>query len=96
MDSIARITGNTVRTLQREFDRRLGLSPKMYLRLKRFEQLLMRCMSNRPMSYLHTGQDLGYYDQSHIIRDFAEFSGTTPLQFLSKRDYLSLFYNTGP
>lgn len=94
VDRIARSIGTTTRSLQRLFDRHLGLSPKMFLRLKRFERLLMASFADPQGHYLQHGQDLGYYDQSHIIRDFEEFAGQTPMDFLQNRGYLSLFYNT--
>ena len=94
VDRIADGLGTTVRSLQRLFRERLGLSPKTYLRLKRFELLVTSCLPESGTGYLQHGLDLGFYDQSHIIRDFEEFLGMTPSRFLEDRGYLSLLYNT--
>jgi methylphosphotriester-DNA--protein-cysteine methyltransferase len=96
VDRIARELGSTMRSLQRLFQERLGLSPKTFLRLRRFERLLTSGLPNRCTGYLQPGLDLGYYDQSHILRDFEEFLGMTPSRLLKESGYLSHFYNTTP
>ncbi len=97
LKTVAQESGITMRSMQRQFQERMGISPKTYLRLKRFERLVTGCLAQGGNGYMQQGQDLGYYDQSHIIRDFEEFAGTTPSNFFIKeKRYLSLFYNTVP
>jgi transcriptional regulator GlxA family with amidase domain len=64
------------RQLERRFERVVGLTPKRYAALLRFE---------RAVAALRTGVALGtvaieagYYDQAHFNRDFRRFAGTTP------------------
>ena len=64
---IAQAVGVTDRTLERAFDDFVGMSPKVFSRLTRF-----RAHLEVPTL------DAGYFDDSHLIRDFQEFSGTTP------------------
>lgn len=63
-DVVDRI-GTTERTLERLFDRHVGLRPKELSRIVRFQAALR-------------GIDAGYYDDSHRIHDFQEFAGITP------------------
>ncbi|GAB3276547.1 hypothetical protein GCM10027347_50130 [Larkinella harenae] len=71
------------RQLERLFKRSVGVSPKTYLRLTRFEQALHR-LKGMVVDSLDIVCDLGYSDHSHFIREFKEFSGFTPKQFIAK------------
>jgi AraC-like DNA-binding protein len=39
----------------------------------------------------HIGLEAGYYDQSHFIKDFKEFSGTSPKKFLNQSSGMKSF-----
>ena len=54
-----------------------GLSPKVYARLIRFQSLIDN-IQNPENSWVHVAATRGYFDQSHLIRDFREFAGETP------------------
>lgn len=95
LGEIAARTGWGVRSLQRVFRDGLGVPPKTFQRLHRFERLVIRCLGQNDKGYLQRGLELGYYDQAHIIHDFADFLGISPGAFLTKNNYLSYFYNTG-
>ncbi|SMC60280.1 helix-turn-helix domain-containing protein [Pedobacter nyackensis] len=70
------------RQLERLFKTSLGISPKKLQRIIRFEKAL-QLLSNTAYSQLTTiSYELNYTDQSHFIRDFSAFSGTTPYQFV--------------
>lgn len=66
------------RQMRRMFEHYIGLSPKMFSRIVRFQQILfaMKHASQRNKATLFF--DYGYYDQSHFIRDFKKFYGETP------------------
>lgn len=72
------------RQLERKFKIHIGVSPKAYLRIVRFEKALEVLKTNQLDSALDIAYDLQYADQSHFIRDFKAFSGLTPLKFVSK------------
>jgi len=74
------LVGNADRQLRNHFVNDLGLAPKRYLRLQRF-RLVLRSMSATPVSWADVALDHGYYDQSHLIRDFQEFLGHSPESF---------------
>ena len=63
------------------FRREIGLPPKLYCRLLRFRRLLHDVALMPARDLTSVALDCGYYDQSHMIREFKEFSGLTPSAF---------------
>jgi AraC-like DNA-binding protein len=71
--------------LIRLFTDDVGLTPKLYLRIARFEQLIARVFREPRVDWVHVALEHGYYDQSHLIRDFNEFAGMSPAAYLLRR-----------
>ncbi len=68
----------------------VGINPKHFLRIVRYQSVLLKLQNSNLSDYkdidLHDlVYDFGYYDQSHLINNFKEFTGYTP------REYISLF-----
>lgn len=79
---------------KRLFTENIGLNPKEYIQVYRFSKVLNILQANR--STLNDLADhCGYYDKSHLIKDFKILSGYTPTEFISQSDpyfpYMSLF-----
>ena len=70
------------RQFQRKFKELSGFSPKMYSRITRFQHV-MDSYGNLQRSLTDLAYDCGYYDQSHFIQDFKQFSGYTPAQYFN-------------
>lgn len=62
------------------FARRVGLTPKRYWRVRRFQEVV-RVASSATLPWTDVALACGYYDQAHFIRDFRAFSGLTPNRF---------------
>jgi AraC-like DNA-binding protein len=69
------------RGLQRKFDHHVGISPKLFSRICRFQSSLAQLNNNNFQNLSDIAFDNGYADQSHFIRAFKEFAGFAPLQF---------------
>lgn len=69
----ARVSTRGLRSLMAS---QVGLSPKTYARVVRLHRALRMMESGR--SWARTAVASGYYDQSHMIRDFRELLGETP------------------
>jgi AraC-like DNA-binding protein len=69
------------RTLQRMFQRYVGVSPKWVLRRYRLHEAAARLAEGTPGSWAEVAADLGYFDQPHFIRDFTRAIGMTPLAY---------------
>lgn len=69
------------RQLERRFKQHIGFNPKHYLQILRFEKAIEYINSNRFRKLSDIAYELNYYDQTHFIKDFKEFSGYTPLAF---------------
>jgi AraC-like DNA-binding protein len=61
--------------------RQLGLPPKTIARLLRFERARSQAARAARDGWAAVAADCGYYDQAHLIRDFREFTGSTPTAF---------------
>ena len=70
------------RQFTRAFSEYAGFSPKLFSRLLRFEHTLSE-YGNRDKSLTEIAYDCGYYDQSHFIHEFKEFSGHDPRHYFS-------------
>jgi methylphosphotriester-DNA--protein-cysteine methyltransferase len=63
------------------FKRSVGLSPKRYARLMRFQKLLARLHAGSLDPLGELALSVGYSDQAHMHREFREFAGLTPLEY---------------
>ncbi len=74
---VARNAGVSPRQLERLSQICAGVSPKMLTRVARFERAI-KLKAQHGWSWMKTAHESEYHDQMHMIRDFREFSGTTP------------------
>jgi AraC-like DNA-binding protein len=59
-----------------------GYSPKVFYRIRRFQQALDRMEGQRSVEWARVALDCGYFDQAHFIHDFRAFSGINPSSYL--------------
>lgn len=76
-------SGVSMRTLQRNFTREVGLSPKKYLRLLRVNQIEKMLQSSNDWIEVVTHFNLA--DQSHLIREIKTFRQNVPTEMISKK-----------
>jgi AraC-like DNA-binding protein len=79
---VSRRVGLSRRTFIRRFTDEVGLTPKLFWRIQRFQEALRLVRTGRRPAWADVALDCGYYDQAHFIRDFRAFSGLTPPAFL--------------
>jgi AraC-like DNA-binding protein len=85
------------RSIQLRFKKYVGYSPKEMLRFLSFKQVI-NSIENNPateIDWYDLIHDFGYHDQSHLIKDFHHFLGTTPEVFI-KQIARKEFCTTGP
>lgn len=75
----------TERTLERLFKANLGISPKKYQRMVRFEKSLELLNALPSIEMTSIVYQLHYADQSHFIKDFRRFADTTPQHFQQQK-----------
>ncbi len=81
------------RQFERKFLQQVGVSPKYYARIQRISLVCALLSSNRWQvkdwhDFIHRA---GYYDQSHFIKDFVEFIGQNPSQYVKHNVELAHF-----
>ena len=60
-----------------------------FVRKIRFQNAVSLIQTNPMKSLSYIGLEAGYYDQSHFIREFKDFSGVTPKEFLKQNSDLN-------
>lgn len=70
----------SMRQFERKFKDLAGFSPRLYARIIRF-QAAIAAYGGRKQSLTEIAYECGYYDQSHFIHDFKEFSGYHPRHY---------------
>lgn len=75
--------GVSVRRLNREFERFIGVSPKFYSRIVRFNMFLEKLKDMKEFdNFTELAYQCGYYDQAHIIHECSDFTGLAPKELL--------------
>ena len=71
------------RQFDRKFKERIGLTPKHFLQMARFDKAFR--MKNRfpKKDWLSIALHCGYYDYQHLVKDYKEFTGYTPPEFFA-------------
>lgn len=81
-DVAARI-GLSSRRLNQVFGDEVGLTPKLFSRVWRFQDALQRIAAGGDVDWMDIAIGCGYFDQPHFIHDFRAFTGLTPTEYLS-------------
>jgi len=93
IESLAKQMRMSRRHFERTFKNTVGVSPKLFQRLSRFQQTVRDLLLANETSYLPMALAHGYYDQSHFIKEFRALAQDTPSSFLQPATFLSHFYN---
>jgi AraC-like DNA-binding protein len=70
--------GWTPRRLGREFAERVGLAPKRFARVRRFQRVVRVAAGSASPDWARLAAEHGYHDQAHLIHDFRALAATTP------------------
>jgi dihydrofolate reductase/AraC-like DNA-binding protein len=78
----AGVSGNHLAT---QFKCHVGVTPKRMARIYRFARLIVSVDTLRPVDWAGLAQTAGYFDQAHFSREFKDFTGHTPTEYLAVR-----------
>jgi AraC-like DNA-binding protein len=67
------------------FKRQVGVRPRQYLRIMRFQKAVLEIEHNQSVHWSSVALESGYYDQAHFINDFKTFSGFTPNEYIKRK-----------
>jgi AraC-like DNA-binding protein len=67
------------------FEHAVGLTPKRFCRVRRFQQVLQRAHAAGRVAWTDVALACGYSDQSHLVHDFRAFAGITPSAWMAAR-----------
>lgn len=67
------------------FKEEVGLTPKLFCRIQRFQEVLCLLETGGPLEWTELALACGYFDQAHFIHDFQAFSGFNPTAYLAQR-----------
>jgi len=84
IDELARQLNMSRRSLERKFTASVGLSPRLFTRIIRFNKALNLIADRNFSSFTCVAHTGGFYDQAHFIKDFKEFTGLNPKQYFSE------------
>jgi AraC-like DNA-binding protein len=86
--SVADVTGQIGLSSRRfidVFNDQVGLTPKLYCRVRRFQRVLRQVGMRRDVDWTDVALECGYFDQAHFIHDFRAFSGLSPTAYAAHR-----------
>ena len=67
------------------FSDEVGLTPKLFSRVSRFQQVIRAAHAHDEINWAQMALDCGYYDQAHFVHDFQAFAGITPSAYLARK-----------
>lgn len=80
--ALADRTGLSMRQFERRFIQQVGMRPKLFARIARFEAALDTKARSATKSWTEVAHEFGYCDQMHMVHDFGEFTDKTPTETL--------------
>ena len=84
---LAEEAGLSERRLGELFSSQIGINPKGFARLRRFQTVLSCVHTARQPDWCDLAMKTGYADQAHLIREFREFSGLSPTAYHGQRGH---------
>jgi AraC-like DNA-binding protein len=78
---IARDSCLSFRQIERKFKERVGINPKLYERIVRFDRAFRLKNTHPGMNWLRIAMDCNYHDYQHLVRDYKDLTGASPNAF---------------
>ena len=91
IEGLAQKNNISLRQLERQFKKVVGISPKFYSRIIRFSNIFT-LMESGENSWVRLALQSGYFDQSHFIKNFKEFTGEDPSTYGFNETNLANFF----
>lgn len=85
VSQVAEQLGFSHRRFVEIFDNEVGLTPKLFSRVSRFQKVIRTAHAHAGINWTQLALDCGYYDQAHFIHDFQSFAGITPSHYLERK-----------
>lgn len=79
--------GFSARHFNQLFRDRVGLTPKLYCRVRRMQHVLDLIADREQVDWIDVVLACGYFDQAHLIHDFQTFAHCTPTEYLAQRSF---------
>jgi AraC-like DNA-binding protein len=84
VEALADRLNTSIRTLQRLFERYVGVGPKKVIRRYRLHEAAQRVAQGTDQNWAALATELGYSDQAHFTRDFTALVGTSPARYAKR------------
>lgn len=81
---VCREAGLSRRRFAQLFREQIGLTPKLYCRVRRFQEVVGQLTAGGPVDWADVALAGGYCDQAHLAHEFRAFSGTSPGDWLAR------------
>jgi AraC-like DNA-binding protein len=89
VEALMRELGANYKYLERHFLQIVGLTPKVFNRITRFQYVMQTLRYAAFHAWPSMALDCGYYDQAHFIKEFKEFTGATPSEFVARQNQIA-------
>jgi len=93
VQELAHEAGLSRRRFSQLFRVQVGLTPKLYCRLQRFQNTLRLIASVTSVDWAELALAAGYYDQAHFAHEFRDFSGLSPSAYLASPSPSGSFFH---
>lgn len=93
IELICREYQTSYKTLERRFNRYIGLTPKELSRIMRFRKAFDEYTTGSHLDFMQVVADNGYFDQMHLIKDFKYFTGYPPTMLKKTLDINDHLYH---
>lgn len=81
VEDVMAIAGIDKRSLQRLFQKYVGIGPKWVIQRYRLHEAVAQVQAGKTLSWTALALELGYFDQAHFVRDFRQLVGMTPGEY---------------
>ena len=78
--------GVNQKTFERSFKKFVGINPKSFIKLTRFQTAINQLIDGKNSNLTTLTYKMGYFDQTHFVKDFKSYMQTTPLEFVKQKN----------
>src|SRR6476661_3799452 len=75
------------RQLERKLNERIGVSPKTFLRISRFNRSYWLHLKNPKLNWFQIAMACGYTDYQHLVKEYKEFANANPNHFFAEESH---------